>query len=75
MVLPMKGVKAMNKTSFETTREWLSVSEVSKIIGVGEQTIRRWVRTGRLKAYRVGGTVIRIKRADLNSFISSSEII
>jgi excisionase family DNA binding protein len=75
VVLPMKGVKAMNKTSFETTREWLSVSEVSKIIGVGEQTIRRWARTGRLKAYRVGGTVIRIKRADLNSFISSSEII
>jgi excisionase family DNA binding protein len=65
----------MNKTSFEISRDWLSILEVSKIIGVREPTVRKLVKTGKLTGYRIGAKLIRIKRTDLNDFINSLEIV
>ena len=65
----------MNKTKFETTREWLSISEVSETLGLCEPTVRKLVKTGQLTGYRIGTKLIRIKKKDLNDFISSLETI
>ena len=47
-------------------REWLTVEEAAEMFGVHDQTVRRWLRSGRLP-----GTLLsrragyRIRRADV----------
>ena len=33
---------------------WLSVDEISIYLGVGKETVRRWIESRRLPAHRVG---------------------
>ncbi len=54
-------------------REWLTVDEVAAIFRVNIETVRRWIRAGEVPALSLGGprSGYRIKRADLDTFISS----
>jgi excisionase family DNA binding protein len=54
----------------ETTR---SLSEVAGAMGVSERTVRRWIKSGRLKAYKPGRDYY-IPEAALRQFIEESEI-
>ncbi len=52
-------------------REWLTVQEVAAELQVHEETVRRWIRDGRLAAHRFGGKAgYRIQRADLQDFLA-----
>lgn len=42
----------------------ISVEEAAQRLGVHERTIRRWIREGRLKPYRVMGDVRRFVAVD-----------
>jgi excisionase family DNA binding protein len=44
----------------------ISVAEAAKRLGVHERTIRRWIREGRLKPYRLLG--------DLHRFVDVEEV-
>jgi excisionase family DNA binding protein len=44
----------------------MSISEGADYHGVSTRTIRRWIATGRLPAYRVGDKLLRIDPADLD---------
>ena len=46
--------------------QYLTIHEASEILLVHKATIRRWIASGRLPAYRVG-RMIRIKTADLDN--------
>ncbi len=35
----------------------MTVAETARALSVSERTVRRWIATGRLRAYRVGGRV------------------
>ncbi len=48
--------------------QWLSVEDIAKELGLTEDTIRNYIRTKQLVAYRVGNTY-RIKREDLDKFL------
>ncbi len=50
-----------------------SLSEVAGLMGVSERTVRRWIKGGRLKAYKPGRDY-RIPEAGLRAFIEESEI-
>jgi excisionase family DNA binding protein len=50
-----------------------SLSEVAGLMGVSERTVRRWIKAGRLKAYKPGRDY-RIPEAGLRAFIEESEI-
>jgi excisionase family DNA binding protein len=50
----------------------LTIREVSEICRMDYQTIWRWVKAGKLKAFRVGWNY-RVRVADLNEFISVGE--
>jgi excisionase family DNA binding protein len=50
-----------------------SLSEVAGLMGVSERTVRRWIKAGRLKAYKPGRDY-RIPEAGLRTFIEESEI-
>lgn len=49
--------------------EYLTIPEAAEELGVAESTIRRWIRAGRLQAYRLGDRRILLKRVDLDGLI------
>lgn len=52
----------------------LTVREVSDRLRVPEATIRRWLRDGRLRGVRLGGTRLgyRIAESDVEAFVRAS---
>ena len=50
--------------------EWLTVQDIVRLLGVHPETVRRWVRSGQLKARAFGGrTGYRIRRTELDRFL------
>ena len=46
--------------------KWYTTGEVAAAVGVHEETVRRWIRAGRLPAKRqFVGNVYRVKGADV----------
>ncbi len=51
----------------------LTVAEVAELLQVDEQTVRRWIRQGRLAAHSFGGKAgYRIQRGDLQDFLNKT---
>jgi excisionase family DNA binding protein len=48
---------------------YATVSEAARLLRVSVPTIWRWIDSGRLRAYRVGGRSIRIRTVDLASLV------
>ncbi len=50
---------------------WLTVAEIVAQLQVHEQTVRRWLREGRLPGRNFGGrTGYRVRERDLEAFLS-----
>lgn len=52
------------------TPEWLSIREATRQLKVGRTTLYRWLKEGRLRAYRIGPKAVRIRRADLERVVT-----
>ncbi len=51
---------------------WLTVADVARRLQVHPETVRRWLREGRLKGKNVGGKGgYRITEREVNAFIDS----
>jgi excisionase family DNA binding protein len=50
--------------------EFVSVAKAAQIAAVSTQTIRAWVRAGRLMEYKAG-RVLRVRRSDLEAFLAT----
>jgi excisionase family DNA binding protein len=51
-------------------KKFLTVQEVQDLLEVSRGTIIAWIRSGRLRAFKVGGGRLwRIREADLKRFI------
>ena len=50
--------------------ELLTIAEAAKTLKVSTVTIHRWLKQGRLTAYRVGPRAIRIDRAELSRLLT-----
>jgi excisionase family DNA binding protein len=55
------------------TEEFLSPEEVGERIGVSVYTVRRWVKTGQLRAFKPGKEY-RIQKSDLEEFLRAREV-
>lgn len=44
----------------------LSLEDVARETGTSLSTVRRWISSGELRAYRYGKRVIRVERRDLD---------
>jgi excisionase family DNA binding protein len=57
----------MDVVTHDDSRRFLSISETALRLGVGANTIRRWVKTGSLRAVQPGGEqgVLRIPAGEL----------
>ncbi len=58
-----------SKTTIEASQRFYTTDEVASLLKVDPETVRRYVRSGDLKAVKLGGKFIRIEKTDLNSFI------
>jgi excisionase family DNA binding protein len=57
------------------TTPWLKINEAAEYARVSEPTIRREVRGGRLKAYRVGGKkALRFRVEDVDAWLLSWQV-
>ncbi len=58
-----------------TEERLLTVEQVAERIQVPEATVRRWLREGRLRGARFGGTKTgwRIRESELQRFIEAAE--
>lgn len=63
-----------NKT-MEEKPEFYTVEQVAKILQITPETIRRYVRNGKLKAIKLGGKFIRVGKKDLDDFIVSMQTV
>jgi len=52
-----------------TDHRFYTTEEVAKLLQVDPESVRRYVRSGQLKAVRLGGKFIRIDKSDLDKFI------
>lgn len=52
----------------------MTVSHVAEILSVSDRTVRNWVQSGVLKAYRFGREY-KITQTDLNEFIKQSKVV
>lgn len=56
--------------------KWLSVQDVVEQLGVHEQTVRRWIKTGALPAYALGDRAgYRVAPDDLRAFMDQRRVI
>lgn len=51
-------------------QRFYTTEEVAKLLRVDPESVRRYVRSNKLRAVRLGGKFIRIDRADLDEFIT-----
>jgi len=52
---------------------YLTVAEAARRLDVSRTTVWRWIRQGRLRAYRVGQRTIRIRNEDLEAQLTPIE--
>lgn len=52
---------------------YYSTKRVAKILEVKTITIRRWIQSGKLIAYKIGKD-LRIKKSDLDKFINERRV-
>ena len=67
-----KGKEETMETEIRNLKDELQVyrtEEIAEVLGLHSETIRRWIRDGRLKAKKVGGQYF-IGRSDIAEFVS-----
>ncbi len=52
-------------------KEWLSVTEVQKVLGIGRTKAYRMVTSGEIPAVRIG-RLVRVNRAELDAWAKGS---
>lgn len=50
---------------------YYTTEEVAEILKVNKESVRRWVRDGKLKSIKLSGKFIRISQDDLNQFVEA----
>ena len=62
---------AMSTLSANSTEEqsFLNPQEISDLLRVSVQTVRRWIKERSLPAYKVGPRMWRIKKTDLDEWL------
>lgn len=56
-------------------RQFVTVDQVAAQFHVTTRTVRRWIASGELPAYRVGGHLIRIRLRDVDALALNHPIV
>lgn len=58
---------------FMNQEEFYTIKEVSELFKVAYLTVYRWIKEGKLEAYKLGKQY-KIKKADIDKFIIESKV-
>lgn len=58
-------------TNNTNNNQYYTTDEVAEMLKVTPDSVRRWIRDGKLKSIKLSGKFIRISREDLDAFIQS----
>jgi putative molybdopterin biosynthesis protein len=58
---------------FMNQEEFYTIKEVSELFKVAYLTVYRWIKEGKLEAYKLGKQY-KIKKADIDKFIKESKV-
>ncbi len=65
----------MMKTQKRDNQQFLSLGEVQALLGIkSRKTIRKYIDTGELSAYKLGGTRWRVSQVDIETFLEKHRI-
>jgi len=65
----------MNSDSGEKKQDFLSLPEVQSYLGIkSRKTILKYIKSGKLPAYKIGGTRWRFAFADVHAFLKKEFI-
>lgn len=56
------------------SEDLLTVEQVAEKLQLHRDTVRRYIREGKLPSVRVSATVVRVKQSDLDKFIQERYI-
>lgn len=59
----------LKQLNLSKEQRFYTTLEVARLLRVDPESIRRYVRSGKLRAVKLGGKFIRIEKADLDKFI------
>lgn len=48
-------------------RDYYTVAQAAKVLNVSHSTVWRWIRAGKLPAYRIGSRNLRIRQQDIKN--------
>lgn len=65
------NVKAIVIRLMDTNNKYYTAEEVAEMLKVTTESVRRWIRDGKLKSVKLSGKFIRISQADLDEFVKS----
>jgi excisionase family DNA binding protein len=57
----------------DKNQTYYTIEEVANLLKVNPESVRRWVRSKKLPAIKLGGKYIRIEASDLDGFIKKSK--
>ncbi|MFA6046807.1 MAG: helix-turn-helix domain-containing protein [Phycisphaerales bacterium] len=61
---------ALTAETIPATTPWLDQSEAAEYLGCSPRTIRNYIASGRLPAYRVKGSkLLRVRRTDVDALL------
>ena len=59
-----------------TGTRWLTVAQIAEELQVHQETVRRWLRDGRLEGKNFGGkSGYRIRQEDLEKFLEQDSLL
>lgn len=58
----------------EETQEFLTVEQIANMLQIDAESVRRYVRSGKLPAIKLGGKYIRVRRQDLEAFLAKQKV-
>lgn len=61
----MRDLSPLTEIGKKRLPEAISVKMCADILGVSVSSVRRWIRYGYIKAYRVGPQLVRIPRSEI----------
>ena len=61
----------MLKINMDNNNKYYTAEEVAEILKVTTESVRRWIRDGKLKSVKLSGKFIRISQDDLDTFTES----
>jgi excisionase family DNA binding protein len=55
-------------------QEFLTVEQIANMLQIDAESVRRYVRSGKLPAIKLGGKYIRVRRQDLEAFLAKQKV-